>query len=109
MPGKLLDSKSADWSEVVIEESGGFGGLFRGSRLVRAELDKRSTELVDRLLKQVSKQPGVSHLPHPDGQLLSVRVQTVGKSFVIDFDTSELPDAVKELLALAPLRPLPLP
>lgn len=106
MPGKLSDSKPATWSEVVLEESGGFSGLFRGARLVRTELDKPSIDLVDRLLMRLPKESNLPPLPYPDGQLLRLRLKAGNKSSTMVFDTSELPTAVSELLSLAPLLPI---
>lgn len=109
MPGKQSASEPAIWSEVLLEESGGFSGLFRGARLVRADLDEQSIVLVSRLLKRLAREGNVPLLPYPDGQLLRLRLKQGNDFLTMAFDTSDLPKAMSELLLLAPLRPMPPP
>lgn len=109
MRGKRSGYKPSGWGQVVLEESGGFAGLFRGARLVRFELDEASVALVDGLLEQLAKEPYPASRSYPDGQVLKIAVESGAKSWTIQFDTSELPKAVLKLLAMAPLKPLPHP
>lgn len=109
MRGKQSGFELSGWGMVVLEESGGFAGLFRGARLVRSELDQSNVALVDGLLERLAREPHAAHRQYPDGQVLKIAVEGGAVSWTMHFDTSELPKAALKLLAMAPLKPLPLP
>ena len=116
MPGKKsVSDPYSSWQEVTLEESGGYTGLRRACHLRRASLHSAQAARVAQLLEAL----GAPHSPvkrvsaaQPDSQCLRVALSCAAGEGAADwlFDTAERPEALDELLSLAPpLRPLPPP
>jgi hypothetical protein len=116
MPGKKsVSDPYSSWQEVTLEESGGYTGLRRACHLHRASLHAaeaaRVAELLGSLGAPLSPRAQAS-TAQPDCQSLRVALSCAAGKGAADwlFDTAERPEALDELLALAPpLRPLPPP
>lgn len=109
MPGKASDSDSLRWDELALEESGGFAGLIRGARLIRARLDAREVALVDGLMARLHGAAQAGPQSYPDRMVVRLDIKSGAKSRSLQFDAADAPAALDDLLKLAPLRPLPLP
>lgn len=105
MPGKRLDSDSVDWQQLRLTEQGGFAGLLRGAELCAADLDTRQAGRIAKLLGQA--QGAARQAPdYPDGQTLSLEVQTAAGPWSAKFDCADLPEALDELKSLLTLKPM---
>ena len=117
MPGKKsVSDPYSRWQEVTLEESGGYTGLRRACHLRRESLHAaqaaRVAELLSALGAPLSPVRQASAAGQPDCQSLRVALSCAAGEGAADwrFDTAELPDALDELLSLAPpLRPMPPP
>jgi len=105
MPGKQLDSDSVDWQQLRLTEQGGFAGLLRGAELRASELDSKLAQRVATLLGKARAGAG-SQADYPDGQTLSLEVQTTAGPWTAHFDCADLPEAVDELKGLLTLKPM---
>jgi len=108
MPGKRLDSDAGgagDWQQLRLIEQGGFAGLLRGAELRAADLDAKLADRVAKLLGQA--QGAARQAPgYPDGQTLSLEVQTSTGPWTAQFDSADLPEALDELKGLLTLKPM---
>ncbi|MBT9455152.1 MAG: hypothetical protein IV097_00880 [Burkholderiaceae bacterium] len=100
-----MDSESVDWQQLRLTEQGGFAGLLRGAELRAADLDAKQASRIAQLLGQargVARQaPG-----YPDGQTLSLEVQTASGPWTAQFDSADLPEAIDKLRDLLTLKPI---
>lgn len=105
MPGKRLDSDVVDWQQLRLTEQGGFAGLLRGAELRAADLDAKQAGRIAKLLGRA--QVATQHAPdYPDGQTLSLEVQTATGPWTARFDCADLPEALDELKGLMTLKPI---
>lgn len=107
MPGKRLDSDddAVDWQQLRLTEQGGFAGLLRGAVLRAADLDARQAGRIASLLGRA--QGAARQAPgYPDGQTLSLEVETAAGPWTAHFDCADLPEAVDELKSLLTLKPM---
>nr|WP_316639387.1 protealysin inhibitor emfourin [uncultured Roseateles sp.] len=105
MPGKRSDSDSPDWQHLRLVEHGGFAGLIRGAELRAGELDAKLAARVSQLLGKARAGAGRA-ADYPDGQSLSLEVQTADGPWTAHFDSADLPDAMEQLKGLLILKPM---
>ena len=105
MPGKRSDSEPVEWQQLRLTEQGGFAGLLRAAELRASELDPLLVTRVAQLVGRARAGAGRA-ADYPDGQSLSLEVQTASGTWTAQFDTADLPAAIEDLKALLTLKPI---
>jgi hypothetical protein len=85
-----------DWLELQLTQSGGFAGLTRQAKILKADLTHRVATHTQEVLKQLWDEQGnaipSSPADYPDGQKLLVAITTNNGQWVQTLNADELPD-----------------
>lgn len=105
MPGKRLDSDAPAWQHLRLVEQGGIAGLMRGAEMRAGELDAKLATRVTQLLGKARSTAGQT-ADYPDGQTLSLEVQTADGPWTAHFDSADLPESMEQLKSLLTFKPV---